>query len=175
MKIAAISLLAVAATLLLPARADVSSHTDGDVGRLRKNQKRELYWAPSVPSLGLTCIDNSVSAGGDKDEDYTCITEGESICVDYNPYTPMGGRWTFGVKDGFVHLWNPKNEIVWSYCRTVTHVCIGEEQGFDPNKFSEERPYMFFYDEKSQTRVGELTCDGTDGEVCIIHIRTPPE
>mmetsp|Transcript_3562 Transcript_3562/g.6188 ORF Transcript_3562/g.6188 Transcript_3562/m.6188 type:complete len:479 (-) Transcript_3562:134-1570(-) len=135
------------------------------VGRLRKTLERQLsfYWKPSIPSLGLTCIDNSVRAGGDKDEDYTCITEGESICIDYEPHAPMGGRWSFGVKDGYVHLWNPKNEIVWSYCRTVTHVCIGEEQGFDPNKFSEERPYMFFYDEKSQSRVGELTCDGTDG------------
>ena len=137
-------------------------------GERKANAVTPDYWVAPIKSIGLTCIDNSVRAGGDKDEDYTCITEGESICIDYEPYTPMGGRWSFGVKDGFVHLWNPNNEIVWSYCRTVTHVCIGEEQGFDPNKFSEERPYMFFYDEKSQTRVGELTCDGTDGVVSII-------
>jgi len=133
-------------------------------GRLRKTLERTLYWRPTTPSLGLTCIDNSVRAGGDKADDYTCITEGESICIDYDS-KPMGGRWSFGIKEGYVHLWNPKSEIVWSYCRTVTHVCIGEDQGFDPNKFSEERPYMFFYDEKSQTRVGELICDGTDGKV----------
>ena len=133
-------LLLAAPAVFLPCAAAAE---EGIVGRLRKTLERTLYWRPAIPSLGLTCIDNSVRAGDDKADDYTCITEGESICIDYD-YRPMGGRWSFGIKDGFVHLWNPKNEIVWSYCRTVTHVCIGEDQGFDPNKFSEERPYMFF-------------------------------
>lgn len=44
-------------------------------------------------------------------------------------------------------------------------VCIGEDRGTDNGRwYSKQRPYLFFYDEKTHTYVGELTCDDTDGE-----------
>jgi len=44
-------------------------------------------------------------------------------------------------------------------------VCIGEDHGTDGGQwYSQERPYLFFYDEKTNTYVGELTCDDTDGD-----------
>ena len=125
---------------------------------------RGLYWVAPLNQLGLKCIDNSIRAGGDKDDDYKCIAEGEAICIDYGRQS-FGGQWTFGVKDSMVKLWDPNMEVVWEFCSEVTHVCIGEEHGSDPNRFSEERPYLTFYDEKTTEVVGKLTCDGTDGKV----------
>ena len=124
------------------------------------------YWIVPVKNVGLTCIDNSIRAGGDKDDDYKCITEGEALCITYDDQY-FGGKWTFGVKDSMVKLWNPKMEVVWEFCTEVTHVCIGEEHGYDPNRYSEERPYLNFYNEKTHEVLGSLTCDGTDGKVCI--------
>lgn len=121
------------------------------------------YWRPPIPSLGLTCIDNSIRAGGGKPLT-TCITEGEAICIEYD-HAYFGGTWTFGIKDSTLALWNPMNQIAWEFCTDVTHVCIGEDHGYEQGAYSQERPFMFFYDEKTNTRVGELTCDGTDGKV----------
>ena len=42
----------------------------------------------------------------------------------------------------------------------TTHVCIGENTEDDPNKFTNERPYMFFYDEKRHEFLYQLVCDG---------------
>lgn len=124
------------------------------------------YWIVPVKDIGLKCIDNSIRAGGDKGDGYKCITEGEALCITYDEDN-FGGKWTFGVKDSMVKLWNPKMEVVWEFCTEVTHVCIGEEHGYKPNRFSEERPYLRFYNEKSQVTVGSLMCDGTDGKVRI--------
>ena len=46
----------------------------------------------------------------------------------------------------------------------TTHICIGETNDFDPSKFSEERPYLFFYNEKTHTFPYQLVCDGIGAE-----------
>lgn len=125
------------------------------------------YWNAPIKDLGLTCIDNSIRAGGGKPL-YTCIREGEALCIEYEKNPPMGGKWVFGIKDSMVKLWNPKMEEVWEFCTEVTHVCIGEVHGFDPKRYSKERPYLHFYNEKTHETVGSLTCDGTDGKVSMI-------
>ena len=130
------------------------------------------YWNVPVKDVGLTCIDNSIRAGGGKPL-YTCIREGEALCIEYEKNPPMGGKWTFGVKDSKVKLWNPKMEEVWEFCTEVTHVCIGEVHGYDPNRYSKERPYMNFYNEKTHETVGSLTCDGTDGKVSFFFVFWP--
>ena len=120
------------------------------------------YWVAPTKNIGLTCIENSIRAGGGKPNEI-CITEGEALCIQYD-YKPMGGRWQFGIKDSKLRLYDPKGEVVYEYCSDVTHLCIGEERGFDPNRYSQERPYLTFYDEKTHTVVASLTCDGTDGK-----------
>ena len=124
----------------------------------------DTYWVAPIKNTGLKCIDNSIRAGGGKPNDI-CITEGEALCIQYD-YKPMGGRWQFGIKDSKLRLYDPRGDVIWEYCRDVTHLCIGEEHGFDPNRYSQERPYMTLYDEKSHEIVGSLKCDGTDGKVC---------
>ena len=49
----------------------------------------------------------------------------------------------------------------------TTHICIGETIDDDPNRYSEERPYLFFYNEKTQTFLYQLVCDGigTEGKL----------
>jgi hypothetical protein len=42
----------------------------------------------------------------------------------------------------------------------VTHVCVGENNSKDKSKLSEERPYLFFFDENSQEFLYQLVCDG---------------
>ena len=46
----------------------------------------------------------------------------------------------------------------------TTHICISENIEDDPNRYSEERPYMFFYDEKSHQYLYQLVCDGIGEE-----------
>ena len=46
----------------------------------------------------------------------------------------------------------------------TTHVCISENIESDPNRYSNERPYMFFYDEKSHQYLYQLVCDGIGEE-----------
>jgi len=46
----------------------------------------------------------------------------------------------------------------------ATHVCIGENIDTDYAKFSDERPYMFFYNEKTHTFLYQLVCDGAGTE-----------
>ena len=118
-----------------------------------------MYWVTPIESLGLTCGGSSIKS---RDGEYTCIKAGEALCQD-NDGGPFG-RWTFGItEDNQVNLWTPKNEIAWTFCTEVSHVCIGEERDPRPDKYSNQRPYLYFYDEKTQRTVGNLTCDGTDG------------
>ena len=123
------------------------------------------YWNVPVKDVGLTCIDNSIRAGGGKPNEI-CITEGEALCIQYDN-SPMGGRWQYGIKDSKLRLYDPKQEVVYEYGTDVSHLCIGEEQGAVPNRYSKERPYMTLYNEKTHKVVGSLTCDGTDGKVCV--------
>ena len=143
------------------------------VARETSEVTTDWYWTAPVRDVGLTCIDNSIRAGGGKPLS-TCIREGEALCIEYEQKPPMGGKWTFGVKDSMVKLWNPRMEVVWQFCTEVTHVCIGEEHGHDPNRYSKERPYLRFYNEKTNQFVGNLTCDGTDGKVSIYFHFWPP-
>ena len=134
-------------------------------GERKTNEVTSDYWIAPIKNVGLKCIDNSIRAGGGKPNEI-CMTEGEALCIEYD-YKPMGGRWQFGIKDSKLRLYDPKQEVVYEYGTDVSHVCIGEEQGFDPNRYSKERPYMTLYNEKTHKVVGSLTCDGTDGKVCL--------
>jgi len=46
----------------------------------------------------------------------------------------------------------------------TTHICIGENIETDYSKFSHERPYLFFYNEKTHTFLYQLICDGAGTE-----------
>jgi len=46
----------------------------------------------------------------------------------------------------------------------ATHICIGENIETDYSKFSHERPYMFFYNEKTHQFLYQLICDGAGTE-----------
>ena len=46
----------------------------------------------------------------------------------------------------------------------TTHICIGENIDTDYKKFSPERPYLFFYNEKTHTFLYQLICDGAGTE-----------
>ena len=121
-------------------------------------------WTPPLDSMGVACGGTSIKTGDGGE--YTCFQDGEAICRDNYP-GPFGS-WMFAIKDGTVKLLDPNNQVSWQFCADVTHVCIGEDHTdrfADPNnpKFSQQRPYMFFYDDKIQEKVGELQCDGTDG------------
>ena len=121
-------------------------------------------WRPPIDSLGVNCGGTSIKTGDGGE--YTCFTDKEAICRDNYP-GPFGS-WMFAIKDGTVRLYDPNNQVSWEFCDDVTHVCIGEDHSdrfADPKnpKFSMQRPYMFFYNEKTQKKVGELQCDGTDG------------
>jgi len=160
--LAVITLLAVTPIFTSATDAEVPAATG-----LRNNANKDArrinrYWAAPIKDSGLTCIDNSIRAGGDKPTEI-CMTEGEALCIQYD-FQPMGGRWQFGIKDSKLRLYDPKGEIVYEYCKDVTHLCIGEEHGLVPNRYSKERPYLTLYDEKIHEVVGSLTCDGTDGE-----------
>ena len=157
-----------ALALLLQGIVGGSAKEVAPIGSLRANVNQDArrtnrYWVAPIKNAGLTCIDNSIRAGGGKPNEI-CLTEGEALCVQYDN-APMGGRWQFGIKDSKLRLYDSKQEIVYEYCSDVSHVCIGEEHGFDPNRYSKERPYMTFYDEKTHKVVASLKCDGTDGEV----------
>ena len=134
-------------------------------GERKTNRVAPDYWVAPIKNIGLKCIDNSIRAGGGKPNE-VCITEGEALCIQYD-YKPMGGRWQFGIKDSKLRLYDPKQQVAYEYGTDVSHVCIGEEQGFDPNRYSKERPYMTFYNEKTHKVVGSLKCDGTDGKVRV--------
>mmetsp|Transcript_25436 Transcript_25436/g.73576 ORF Transcript_25436/g.73576 Transcript_25436/m.73576 type:complete len:414 (-) Transcript_25436:42-1283(-) len=41
----------------------------------------------------------------------------------------------------------------------TTHICIGENIDEDPTRYSAERPYMFFYNEKTHMFLYQLVCD----------------
>lgn len=147
-------------------------HSNGNAGSNSHLVRRETgevttdwyrYWAPPIKDIGLICIDNSIRSGGGKPLHW-CIREGEALCIVYS-HRQFGGKWTFGIKDGMAKLWNPKMEVVWEFCGKVTHICIGEDHGYDPNHYSTERPFLQFYNEMTNEVVGSLKCDGTDGKV----------
>jgi len=52
----------------------------------------------------------------------------------------------------------------------TTHICIGETTETDISKFSHERPYLFFFNEKTNEYLYQLVCDGigTPGKLPMI-------
>ena len=46
----------------------------------------------------------------------------------------------------------------------TTHICIGENVEADPKKYSNERPYLLFYNEKTHQYLYQLVCDGIGEE-----------
>ena len=46
----------------------------------------------------------------------------------------------------------------------ATHICISENIENDPNRYSAERPFMFFYNEKTHQYLYQLVCDGIGEE-----------
>lgn len=147
MKILPIAVVNLVATAIVPTAAVVSA-----------------VWTPPIDSMGVECGGTSIKTGDGGA--YTCFTSEEAICRDN--YPGSFGSWMFVIKDGTVQLLDPNNQVSWQFCDEVSHVCIGEDHAdriADPSnpKFSQQRPYMFFYNEKTQEKVGELLCDGTDG------------
>ena len=53
----------------------------------------------------------------------------------------------------------------------TTHICIGENVAGDPNKVSSERPYLFFYNEKSHEFLYQLVCDGIGTETFLPQLK----
>ena len=54
--------------------------------RANANQDARItnrYWVAPVRNVGLTCIDNSIRAGGGKPTEI-CMTEGEALCIEYS-------------------------------------------------------------------------------------------
>ena len=123
----------------------------------------DQYWLPQLNSVGVQCGGTSMKTGDGGA--YRCFRDGEGICRDEQLGSFGPGQWTFGIVDSNVTLYTPSNEISWQFCSDVTHVCIGEDHGTDGGQFySQERPYLFFYNEKTHQYVGELSCDDTDGD-----------
>ena len=77
-------------------------------------------------------------------------------------YPISGATWT---KNDGKECKSPSGEVYRtnSYVGT-THICIGENIDTDYAKFSDERPYMFFYNEKTHTFLYQLICDGAGTE-----------
>ena len=46
----------------------------------------------------------------------------------------------------------------------TTHICIGENIDEDPTSYSAERPYMFFYNEKTHMFLYQIVCDAVGEE-----------
>jgi len=46
----------------------------------------------------------------------------------------------------------------------TTHICISENIEDDPTRYSNERPFMFFYNEKTHQYLYQLVCDGIGEE-----------
>ena len=139
----------------------------------------DSYWITPLPRAPVRCIGDDIKAfppeqrrlrvlrNSNIEYVYNCFGVGEALCYDNAP--GRFGRWTFGIDRNTrqVNLWSPSLQIVWSHCTEATHVCVAIETGYNPQMptYSKERPEMFFYDDRTQTYVGELTCDGTDGKV----------
>ena len=113
--------------------------------------------------LDITCVGDSIKAGGDTGIETNCITAGQALCQDNDD--GYFGRWVFGIsEDNVVTLWDPKNDAKWEFCTDVTHICVSEETSDDSDKYCDrKRPSLFFYNDKVQKYVFELPCDGTDG------------
>ena len=113
--------------------------------------------------LDITCVGDSIKAGGDTGIETNCITAGQALCQDNDD--GYFGRWVFGIsEDNVVTLWDPKNDAKWEFCTDVTHICVSEETSDDSDKYCDrKRPSLFFYNDKVQKHVFELPCDGTDG------------
>lgn len=123
----------------------------------------DQYWLPQLNSVGVQCGGTSMKTGDGGA--YRCFRDGEGICRDEKLGSFGPGQWTFGIVDRNVTLYTPANEVSWHFCSEVTHVCIGEDHGTEGGQwYSQERPYLFFYNERTHQYVGELTCDGTDGD-----------
>mmetsp|Transcript_12166 Transcript_12166/g.25783 ORF Transcript_12166/g.25783 Transcript_12166/m.25783 type:complete len:682 (+) Transcript_12166:335-2380(+) len=118
------------------------------------------YWVAPQPTLGLECIGKSIASSGQT----VCISEGEAICYGEQTNAAGIGQVAMGVRNKRAMVFDNNNHPVWIFCTRVSHICIGEYRDFDPYKYSKVRPYMFFYDDKSNLEVGRLTCDGTDGK-----------
>lgn len=77
-------------------------------------------------------------------------------------YSISGATW---LKNDGKQCKSPSGEVYRNnaYADT-THICIGENIDTDYAKFSDERPYMFFYNEKTHTFLYQLVCDGAGTE-----------
>lgn len=143
----------------------------------------DSYWITPLPRTPVKCIGDDIKAlppehsrrvlrSNNADYEYSCFGVGEALC--YNNEPGGFGRWIFGIDKNSrqVNLWSPSLEVVWSHCTEASHVCVAVETGYNPQAptYSKERPEMFFYDENTQTYVGELTCDGTEGKASSIII-----
>ena len=78
-------------------------------------------------------------------------------------YPISGPSWLSNDGKKCVNKGSGKADRLCTYAGT-THICIGENIDTDYSKFSDERPYMFFYNEKTHTFLYQLVCDGAGTE-----------
>ena len=111
---------------------------------------------PSVPYYNgpylepdLECISDIISVTNGKT---FCLEEGKALCIEYNN-KPMGGKWTFGIEQGQLRLYDPNNQVVYEHCVSgIKKLCIFE-------KSNGKSPKLTLYGEQDQV-VGKLLCDG---------------
>ena len=121
------------------------------------------------------CFNNQIDLGtfnvttGDFNDDQDsddCAEEDTSFPTIFDPattsYAITGATW---VKNDGTECKSPDGEAYRTNAFAgTTHICIGENIDTDYKKFSEERPYMFFYNEKTHTFLYQLVCDGAGTE-----------
>jgi len=113
--------------------------------------------------------------------EFSCLQVGEALCRDNSENINEGeeggkfGFWRFGIDEveldngsttGVVTLWDPKVNAVFSDFVGASHLCIGEIRGNDdPAAYSEERPWLIVYNEKSDDYMATLLCDGAEASL----------
>lgn len=118
-------------------------------------------WRFGVEELSTDAVQEFPAA------DFSGCTEGNYPVV-IDPATkryPLIGPAFLSTTDGERCIENDEGwaDRACTYAGT-THICIGENIDTDYAKFSDERPYLFFYNEKTHTFLYQLVCDGAGTE-----------
>ena len=115
------------------------------------------------PAASNGCYDTSVNGEGTPaaktcdDGTYPAIIDPATTIYPVSGATYLNSKGSVCLDNGGVAIRND------AYADT-THICIGENIDKDYAKFSDERPYMFFYNEKTHTFLYQLVCDGAGTE-----------
>ena len=115
------------------------------------------------PALSEGCYDTPLNGEGTPvatkcaDGTYPAIIDPATTIYPVSGATYLSSEGSVCLDGGGVAIRND------AYADT-THICIGENIDTDYAKFSDERPYMFFYNEKTHTFLYQLVCDGAGTE-----------